>query len=67
MWYRLIISFATRGMRRRTTKSLGTGFIVRVVTVIVLAILPTDVTIPVLISGIVVDDGYGYGYGLRYR
>ena len=57
MWYRLIISFATRGMRRRTTKSVGTGFIVLVVTVMVFAILPTDVTIPVLISGIAVAEG----------
>jgi hypothetical protein len=37
-----------------TTRSFGTGLIVRVVTVIVFAIFPTDVTIPVLISGIVV-------------
>jgi len=36
-----------------TTSNLGTGFIVLVVTVIVFAILPTLVTTPVLISGIV--------------
>jgi hypothetical protein len=39
-----------------TTSSLGTGFIVRVVTVIVFAIFPTLVTIPVLISGILTSD-----------
>jgi hypothetical protein len=38
-----------------TTRSFGTGFILRVVTVIVFAIFPTDVTIPVLMSGIVLD------------
>ena len=40
-------------MGKLTTSNLGTGFIVLVVTVIVFAILPTLVTTPVLISGIV--------------